>query len=219
MSAFTPLIAIYNYDPTILAGLHVPTEAELPKNVEYISPIPALSDDTLKQRLLFELGELCPVYIKPDVLKQMVSIFNDVYHQNFLQLWATTLYKYNPIWNKDGSYTETRDLSANSKNSQSGSTSGKRDSKITHDVTGYDTNSMSPAYDDVEATTNSGSSSGSGSNDLKERETLTRKEQGNIGVTTTQAMIKEQRDIVEFNVYDHIIKMFKQNLMIQVWDI
>lgn len=39
---------------------------------------------------------------------------------------------------------------------------------------------------------------------------LTRIEQGNIGVTTTQQMIEAERELVKFNVYDLIIDSFKQ---------
>lgn len=40
---------------------------------------------------------------------------------------------------------------------------------------------------------------------------------GNIGVTTTQQMITEQRDVVEFNIYDYIIADFKKRFCLQVW--
>lgn len=40
---------------------------------------------------------------------------------------------------------------------------------------------------------------------------------GNIGVTTTQAMITEQRDVVKFNIYDYIINSFKQRFCLMVY--
>lgn len=40
---------------------------------------------------------------------------------------------------------------------------------------------------------------------------------GNIGVTTTQAMIKEERAVVQFNIYDHIIGSFKNRFCILVY--
>lgn len=246
MSAvWTPLIAIYNQDPSLLDGLHVPTAAELPADIEYIDPIPELSDADLRNELLFELGELQPVYSDPKVLKQMVELWSRISHSNFVLLWQTALYKYNPIWNKDGTYTETRELTGNelavgsnavnttvsTDTTTSGSESTTTDETVTHDVTGYDTNSMSPAYDDVtdgegsrttSGTTNEESALLSQGNsrmntDNTEEETITRKEQGNIGVTTTQAMIKEQREIVTFNIYTYIIEAFKKRFMLQVY--
>lgn len=40
---------------------------------------------------------------------------------------------------------------------------------------------------------------------------------GNIGVTTTQQMIMQQRDIVKFNIYDYIVGQFKENFCVMIW--
>lgn len=40
---------------------------------------------------------------------------------------------------------------------------------------------------------------------------------GNIGVTTTQQMIKEQRDIVEFNITDYIIESFIKRFCLLIY--
>ena len=40
---------------------------------------------------------------------------------------------------------------------------------------------------------------------------------GNIGVTTTQQMISEQRDIVKFNITDYIIENFKQRFCLLIY--
>lgn len=287
------MIALFNEDPKLLDGLHVPKASELPSGIEYIDPIPALSDKDLHNELLSELGELEPVYSDPTLLKQMIELWSRISHNNFLLLWQTTLYKYNPIWNKDGTFTETRELTGNKlavgnntvnnsgtsaetreltgnvlavgsdsvsgsesvDTTTSGSESSTNDETVTHHVTGYDTNSMSPAYDDV--TDGSGSRTTSGTTNVEtasliqgnnrlntdteetettngqttessqgssrmntdntETETITRTERGNIGVTTTQAMVREQRDIVTFNVYSYIIEAFKKRFMVQVY--
>lgn len=240
MSAMTiPLIGVYNYDNTILNGLHVPTEAELPTGIEYISPIPALSDDTLRMQLLFELGELSPVHSDPEILKKMVEIWNAVNHPTWVQLWQTTLYKYNPIWNKDGSWRESRAFqlagsttgSVDFDETKTGrdTSTGSNSSNVTHSVTGYDTNSLSTASGDngtgsTSETVNTSLTTGAdtstrGSETRSENETIEHTEQGNIGVTTTQAMIKEQREIVTFNMYRFIIDSFKKQFMITVWEL
>lgn len=41
--------------------------------------------------------------------------------------------------------------------------------------------------------------------------------EGNVGVTTTQSMINEQREVVKFNIYDYIIEEFKQRFCIMVY--
>lgn len=49
----------------------------------------------------------------------------------------------------------------------------------------------------------------------KDIETVTRK--GNIGVTTTQAMIREERDIDNFDMYLYICDAFKNQFCLQVY--
>ena len=220
-AVWTPLMALYNYDPAILDNLHVPTVDELPDNIEYIDPLPELSDEDLRLELLFELGELSPVYSDPEILKQMIAVWDRVNHKNWLQLWQTTLYKYNPIWNKDGSYTEARDLtkSGTASSSDRRTTNTSINATDQHSVTGFDTNTLSLESEDTHNDSGNITASGSseGTENGSEKETITRKEQGNIGVTTTQAMIREQREIVEFNLYNFIIESFKKRFMIQVY--
>lgn len=45
----------------------------------------------------------------------------------------------------------------------------------------------------------------------------TRTEQGNIGITTTQDMLKQELDVSQFNVYDYIAKDFKSRFCICVY--
>ena len=44
-----------------------------------------------------------------------------------------------------------------------------------------------------------------------------RTEKGNIGITTTQQMIKEEREVNEFNIYDYIINDFKQRFCLLIY--
>lgn len=231
MSMTIPLITVYKFDETILDGLTLPTADELPDDLSFIDPIPELSEATLHMQLLFELGELSPVHSDPEILKKMIEIWAAVNHNTWLQLWQTTLYKYNPIWNKDGSYRETRSFSLSGTTDfdetkrSTESANGSSTSNVTHSVTGYDTNSLSTASGDNGTGTTTDSSSGTlttgadTATSRTESETFEHIEQGNIGVTTTQQMIKEQREIVTFNLYKFIIDSFKKQFMITVWDI
>ena len=80
-------------------------------------------------------------------------------------------------------------------------------------------------------TTGNGTDSGTVSRDLTDKGTIdhsstdsgtvtheySRLEQGNIGVTTTQSMIREEREIVKFNIIDYIINDFKTRFCILVY--
>lgn len=220
-----PLIALYNWDSTIFDGLKVPTAADLNPDIEYISPIPALSDADLLDELLAQLGEMTPVYNKPDIFKSQVEVWARIHKPEWTKLWQTTIYKYNPIWNKDGTYTETLDRSGNNTGKSSGNNSGKDTTGYgrvdTHNVTGYNTNSFSPSSQDVaggsDTRNSSGSYSDNSSGSYSDKQTLTRTEHGNIGVTTTQQMMKEEREAAVFNLYDFIIEAFKKRFCIMIY--
>lgn len=192
-----PLIALYDFDPTIFDGLKMPTAADLDPNLEYIDDFPTLSNADLRDELLMQIGELSPVYSDPAILKHSIAVWARVHKLEWLKLWQSTIYKFNPIWNKDGTYKETR--------SGGGSTTyGRTD---TNNVTGFDTNSFSPNAQNV--------AGGTDKNTFND--TLTRTESGNIGVTTTQQMLKEERESAVFNIYDHIIEAFKKRFCIMIY--
>lgn len=200
-----PLIAIYNYETTILDGLHVPSVADLDGSLPYVDNIPVLTDEDLRAMLLAEIGEMTPVYSKPEVLKSMIEVWARAHKPEWVKLWQTAIFKYNPIWNKDGSYTETR----KGRNSGKGSTTyGRTD---TNNVTGFDTNNFSPNTQNIAGGQDSSESGG------EYEETLKRIETGNIGVTMTQEMIRQERDIDAFNIYSYIIESFKQRFCLLLY--
>lgn len=204
-----PLIALYNYDPTIFDGLKMPTVADLDPNLEYIDDFPTLSNADLRDELLMQIGELSPVYSKPDVLKHGIAVWARAHKLEWTKLWQSTIYKYNPIWNKDGSYTEERKVEGKS----SGNTTNTYGRTDTNNVTGFDTNGYSPNTQDVAGGQDKSANNGGYSTTEK----LTRREAGNIGVTTTMQMIREDREIAVFNIYDHIIEAFKKRFCIMVY--
>lgn len=224
-----PLIGLYNSFPDILDGLRVPTVADLDKSLPYIANIPKLSDADLHALLLAEIGEMTPVYTKPDVLKSMIAVWSRAHFPEWVKLWQTTIFKYNPIWNKDGSYTETLERSGSNSGNTSNAGTNNEDVGVTygrqdaHNVTGYDTSTYSPDTQDVasgtDSTNRSGSFSenGSSSGSYNDTQTLKRTETGNIGVTTTQAMIEEERKTAVFNLYAYIIGAFKERFCILLY--
>lgn len=348
MRTWLSIIGLYNYRDDIFDLLELPDPSEIAGDM-YVDDISPLRREDLINMLLFELGELGLVYTDPDMIKAMIGIWSRTERDIWLDLWKTKLYKYNPIWNKDGTIRERRDIErAGSSSGQTvgssgtdkvGSTSGSRsgtssnlrtldtatdvggsetgvesvsaggtsadtgtvtdegqhanthghtgsgsvNETVAHNVTGYDSNQYSPNTQDVKAgstsdnstdtdngtdsntktlntvntvrstsdtetgrehtetTSNTGTiddagrssetSSGqstetvtgqhteteSGQHSETVGESYERIEQGNIGVTTTQAMITEQREIVQFNLYAYIIQSFKHKFCVMVY--
>lgn len=247
--AWLSILGLYKYDQTIFDGLTLPTTADLPDLAPYLDDIIDLDKTTLVKKLLFDLAELPLVYTDPATMKDMIEVWSDSREYNWLMTWETMLYKYNPIWNKDGVITETRNSSRNRSgtkemdgtvtdsgsngNTRTYNTQNPTSSTISHNVTGFDTATYSPNTQDVGSGTNNqtGTVTDQGTNgNTKTFDTLEtergnesesggakRVEQGNIGVTSTESLAREQRDLVQFNLYDHIIKDFKNQFCIMIY--
>ncbi len=192
------VLGLYNIRPDIF------NKFKLPAGVDR---------DILEPELLAEVAELESLYTDPDVLKDLIGAWSARRLYAWTKLLNTTKFDYNPIWNKDGivKETEIRDLDT------SGSTTSKADSTSdnTHSTYGYNSGSAQPAEKDHGTSNANGSGTSKGSED--ETITRTREEHGNIGVTTTQEMIKQEREIADFDIYQYIISDFKYRFCIRVY--
>lgn len=229
------ILGLYNWDPTIFDNLQLPTSADIHTEAELQQPIVELDRQLLIDNILAELAELPLVYTQPDVVKQLIGLWSRINFTRWAELWATMLYKYNPIWNKDGTIVETTKGNVKSvgtggytdkkRGSSSDSYSGTDTSQ--HNVTGYDTNSYSP---DTQDTTQHGLTVTHRDVDpdfthrldnltttVDDDSTTTRRETGNIGVTTTMQMIREQREIVNLNLYTEITEEFKLRFCVMIY--
>ena len=86
-----------------------------------------------------------------------------------------------------------------------------KDGTITEDTTGSGNNENKVAAYNSSAYEPRERSSASSNGHLK------RTEQGNIGITSTQQLIKEEREVAEFNVYDAISSDFKNRFCVMVY--
>ena len=275
-------LSLYNYDHTLLDGLIVPE---------------AIDRDLVIDNILIETAEREVLYSDLDFYKKAIAVWSRKQLPVWEELYKTTQYEYNPIWNKEGTIieTETRNL-AGSENisdgnihvdgkqtvrefnntdstehsenttsefsqSDTGKSSGTSDgtSKNTNDrsVYGFNSNTDAPAETITDNGTTTGKTSGetsdnstgsssnslSGSGSLVHTGTVTdtdsgqttddrtvikgstdtgtikheRKEYGNIGVTTTQQMIQEQREVVQLNMIDIIVSDFGKRFCLSVY--
>ena len=238
IAAFLDLIGMYNYDPTVLDGLVYPA---------------GLDPETLKDNILMESAEQELIYSNIDFMKQAIASWSYKQLHVWQELYDTTQYEYNPIWNKDGTFSETitRDLKAtedftdthnlqdkNTRNYEDKETrdlKGSNDATVTDSVYGFNSSSEAPANKSVtdQDTTDTGTDTinHTGTDTIdhtgtfkKDRDTTdtgtittTRTEQGNIGVTSTQSMIKEQREVVTLNLYDVITQDFIERFCLKVY--
>lgn len=158
---------------------------------------PALNREALIDELCMECGEMNLTITNPQILKIAIDRWSSTRIEVWQHLFDTTQYVYNPIWNKDGVIKETEKMT--SKSSLDGTDT---DETSAYNSTTYQPNNKTTIDHDTSGEAN------------VER---TRIEQGNIGVVTTQSMIKEEREIADFSLYRLIIDEFKRRFCIMVY--
>ena len=152
-----------------------------------------MSAAQLLPELLEQAGDFGLLYPDGDFMKTMISVWSTNELPIWTKLYETTLIEYNPIDNYDR--TETIQRHAES--------SGEGQSI----VSGTAFNSLTPR--EGNRSDNTSGSSGD--------EEVTTRAHGNIGVTTTQQMIQSEREVVQFNVYHHIVRSFIDRFCIELY--
>ena len=232
--ALLSILGLYNHNTDVFNDMVIPTADDITNDADKVSD-PFIPDKTeLIKYICMQCAELELVYADPDIMKAMLKTWSEVRNPTWCALYNTMLYEYNPIWNKDGLSVETRNLRATNyrtanlsetDNYTVTSMATTHTGDVTHNVTGYDTNSFSPESQDVPNTTDSTSgstsntkgTSGTDKHDMSDSGTVSKRETGNIGVTTTQKMIEEQRAIVQFNLYQTICDEFKEQFCVMIY--
>ena len=220
--AMLSILALYNWDNTIFNDLNVPE---------------GMDKNNVIDNILFECAELSLVYTDPAFMKRAIKQWSDKEQNVWAKLFATENFDYNPIWNVDGTVTETEtidrdrtndiDRSTATAEAAHDATSDDTDQTTTDSVTGYNSTSWqdhtkSVIDSDRDITTNSTRNiSGTDNVDEAESEDVERnletRRTGNIGVTTTQQMIREERDVALFNTIDFITNSFKKRFCVMVY--
>ena len=234
------LIGLYNYDQTLLDSLTLPEDLEDKR-------------DIIKENILLETAERELIYPDVTFLKYAIGIWSQKQSPIWEELYKTTQYEYNPIWNVDGTTVEDRDLTGTDYLTDDHTTKRTHTDTITrtHDdtvETTYDNGSTTKdtvyAFnsstgdpsdevrvdnDGTTADAHTGTITDAHTGDITDKDTGTRKHDtsdsgtitttrsGNIGVTSTQSLIQEQREVVKLNIIDVIIKDFADRFCLKVY--
>lgn len=217
-----------------ILGLHNYTNGSVWDDLE----LPAGVDrDVVIGNILLECAELEVIYPDPDVMTTAIGLWSAAELDSWRKLYETTVLDYNPIWNKDGKVVETESShnvrsdseSENGSTQSDGSVSSLRrdEGSQTQSVSAFDSaafnnrekndeTNISNDRSETEASTSTDRSVSREGVDSHDRR-YERIEQGNIGVTTTQQMIKEEREVDQFHIDDYIVQSFKRRFCLLVY--
>ena len=198
------ILGLYNADNSIFNDMELPVSDHLNK-------------ETLVANILSECAELEILYPDPNILKYILKYWSKSRLHTWQELANTMDYEYNPIWNKDVKDVEkikhTKDETTTYTDSASSTTSGTNTNKgVAFNSGSAETREIDESSGNMSSSDNS-TTRDAGTNN-EDRELIS---QGNQGVTSTQQLIKEQREVSEFSLYDIIISEFKTRFCLLVY--
>lgn len=196
------LLGLYQYDNTIF------NELVLPEGMDkqlYIN------------NLLMETAEMEVLFSNPATMRSVIGIWSSAHLDSWKKMWNTTKLEYNPIENYDRMEDWTDNNKTNSKVQSKDVGTGKNHSTDISKAAGFDSGNLVTSgqndNDSSNESTQIGNSEGNSNEELKH----TGRVHGNIGVTTSQQMIAEERRVADWNMYEYLIDKFKQQFLLLVY--
>lgn len=190
LTATLSVMGMYNWDPDLFE------EFDVPEGVD---------KDTAVMDILIKCADLEISIPDWDLLKTAIGVWSRKNAWKWEKLYASTQFVYNPIWNKDGTITETLQAADEGGGTNTGSVTSE------NQVSGYNVNTYSPESKNVTTPDTAWTEN------RQRGETRTRTESGNIGVTSTQSMIREEREVSDFSIYNVITEDFKREFCLMVY--
>lgn len=200
---YLTMTAMYNYDNTLFDNLNVPPEID--KNL-------------LVNEILMQCGEFEVTYPDFDFMKMQIGMWGKKHYFTFSKWVEALAAEFNPIHNYDR-YEEFEDDKKTKDTTKSNSkTDSKADNTSTDKTSAYDSsafvNKDQNVLDSHIVDETGGSAETDGSENIKHKAHL----YGNIGVTTSVAMLKEFTGFYkDFNIYEQIAKLFVDDFCIKIY--
>lgn len=188
------LIGLYNYDNTIFDGLQLPAYFD---------------KETLVNTILLAGGEFGCLYPGAEFMKQAISLWSAKNQRYFERLAILMQTEYDPLenYNRQEKWTDIGEGSSES--NFDNTTTGTDESK----VSAFNSNEYENRNLDSTTGYDYGNSSGSSEYE-NNREGYAR---GNIGVTTSQEMFRQEMGIVSLSPYDVIAGDFINEFCIKLY--
>lgn len=226
MRATLSILGLYQREPTLFDEMIIPE---------------ALDKNTLIDNILYESASLEAYYPNPDFMKFMIGRWSFMNQCVWQKLYDTTVLEYNPIfnydrteeWSENEQMLDKRTLTGTERETSTDNSSGEIRSSGTVqselNVSGYNESSYVPREQTIETpdtlTSNTSETDRIVSIDKNDTENMDRKRDnirtgrafGNIGVTTTQQMIQQERETVLFNMYKVITDSFIERFCLMIY--
>ena len=191
-------IGLYNWDNSLFDLLDVPTRVDYP-----------IDKTVLVDLLLMETAELEVIYPDFDFMKQALGRYSTSRKIEWGRMLDVLAEKYNPLHNFDRNEEYTDNETGNNTSTNSNATTGT----TTEHTTGFD----SETFVDQGKQDISGNTNYTGNSNATRQLTHTARLFGNIGVTKSQEMLRDELEVRKTDFYKIIVEEIKNRFCLLVY--
>lgn len=208
---FLSIMGMYEYDDSVFDGLELPSYTDEDQNIHVIDK------DALIKNILLQCAELEVIYPDINTMKLAIGVWSAAEFKTWEKLYATTMMAYNPIWNVDANVEHTNRIAGSEDRSIARYNTVTPNTTSEHSVQGFNSDQWAASDKDVMSGTvqDNGSVTDNATDD--HTETYNERRTGNIGVTSTQSMIEQERKVAEFSIINYITQAFKVRFCLLVY--
>ena len=156
-----------------------------------------IDPDIVHDVIMAECGEMQPLFTDADFMQNMIGVWSQKWAHTFERWVAALAEEYDPLHN----YDRHEDITDTHYNTitNTGDIQGQRSA--------FDASTFQPHDKTINNLTN------------KDNGNVTREAHlyGNIGVTTSQQMLRDELSVAEWNIYEHIKDLFMQEFCIMIY--
>lgn len=200
MKSFLTVMGMYQYDNTLFDSFIVPEAMENLK-------------DTIIDSICLGTQELEVLYPSVPTLQYAIGVWCEAMISVWEKMYNTTTLEYNPIENYNRTETitesEKRKDTLNSTSEVNGN-SEQINQNVAFNNTDFTNNEKNMVNNDTSTT-------GNANNTYDTDKATTHSAKGNIGITTSQQMIKQEREVSEFSIVQFIVDDFKQRFCLMIY--
>lgn len=200
MKSFLTVMGMYQYDNTLFKYFLIPSSMENLK-------------ETIIDSICLDTQELEVLYASVPIMRTAIGCWCRSMYSIWEKMYNTTVLEYNPIenYNRTETITESekrKDTLSNT--SEANGNSEQINQNVAFNNTDFTNNEKNMVNNDTSVT-------GNANNTYNTDRTTTHNAKGNIGVTTSQQMIKQERQISEFSIVQFIVDDFKQRFCLMIY--
>lgn len=200
MKSFLTVMGMYQYDSTLFDSFVIPESMENLK-------------ETIIDSICLDTQELEVLYTSVPTLQYAIGMWSRAMESVWEKMYNTTVLEYNPIENYNRTETITESEKRNDTLSTTSEVNGNSEQinqNVAFNNTDFTNNEKNMINNDT-------SVNGNANNKYNTDKTTTNHSKGNIGVTTTQQMIEQERQISEFSIVQYIVDDFKQRFCLMIY--